>query len=299
MRYDVIIIGGSYAGLSAAMSLGRALRKVLVIDEAKPCNQQTPHSHNFLTQDGSTPAHIATLGKEQVLKYPTITFHHGKAVAAKGKNGNFEVKTAAAEVFYTTKIIFATGLKDIIPAIPGFEDCWGISVIHCPYCHGYEYKEQETGILLNGDPAFELARMIRNLTSRLTIFTNGNALISETHQAQLTAMGVRIEEREISEFVHKNGYISSIVFKDGKHSLLDALYARPPFEQHCQIPKEIGCKFTDGGHIQIDDVQRTSIPGIFAAGDNATGFRAVAIAIAAGNKAGAVINHELVAEKIW
>ncbi|MNY27009.1 Thioredoxin reductase [compost metagenome] len=186
-----------------------------------------------------------------------------------------------------------------MPTIPGFADCWGISVIHCPYCHGYEYKEQETGILLNGDPAFELARMIRNLTSRLTIFTNGNSLISEMHQAQLIAMRVGIEEREISEFVHKNGYISSIVFKDGTHSSLDALYARPAFEQHCQIPKEIGCKFTDAGHIKVDDVQRTSIPGVFAAGDNATGFRAVAIAIAAGNKAGAVINHELVAEKTW
>ena len=298
MKYDVIIIGGSYAGLSAAMSLGRAIRNVLVMDEGKPCNRQTPYSHNFLTQDGSTPAGIAALGREQVLKYPTVTFQEGRALEVKGEDGNFEVATAMGDRFYTGKLIFATGIKDVMPEIPGFSDCWGISVIHCPYCHGYEYKTQQTGILMNNDMAADFAGMIRNLTDKLTVFTNGAALISQENQQLLGKMGVKIDEREIEEILHNNGDISSLVFKDDTFRL-DALYARLPFEQHCSIPKTLGCNFTDMGFIQVNDLQKTSVAGVFAAGDNVTPFRSVAAAVAAGNKAGAAINHELVAAKVW
>ncbi|SMC89877.1 NAD(P)/FAD-dependent oxidoreductase [Pedobacter africanus] len=298
MKYDVIIIGGSYAGLSAAMSLGRTIRKVLVIDEDKPCNQQTPHSHNFLTQDGSTPAAIAALGREQVLKYPTVAIQEGRAIGVKGTDGNFEVSTAAGEQFYAGKLIFATGIKDIMPGIPGFSDCWGISVIHCPYCHGYEYKTQQTGILINSDMVADFAGMIRNLTDKLTVFTDGIALISKENQQRLGKMDVKIDERKIEQILHNNGNIGKLVFKDGTF-MLDALYARLPFEQHCSIPETLGCNFTDMGFIQVNDLQKTSVAGVFAAGDNVTPFRSVAAAVAAGSKAGAAVNHELVAEKVW
>src|SRR5690606_19368783 len=146
-----IIIGGSYAGLSAAMALGRSLRKVLIIDAGKPCNRQTPHSHNFITQDGKTPAEISSIARAQVAQYETVTFLSGFAVEGKKTNSGFEIKTEKGEIFESKKLILATGVKDIMSEIPGFAECWGISVIHCPYCHGYEVRNEKTGILANGD----------------------------------------------------------------------------------------------------------------------------------------------------
>jgi len=129
--FDVVIIGGSYAGLSAAMALGRAVRRVLILDSGQPCNRQTPHSHNLITQDGATPAHITAVAKEQVLAYPTVRFQAGTATAVMGESNSFVVETAAGEQFRARKILFATGVRDLLPAIPGFAESWGISVIHC------------------------------------------------------------------------------------------------------------------------------------------------------------------------
>src|SRR5690606_24019090 len=136
LHYDVIIIGGSYAGLSAAMALGRSRRTVLIIDEGRPCNRQTPHAHNLITHDGDAPADIARRAKEQVLAYPTVRFIRDKALSAAGADGAFDVGTASDHAYRAKKLLLATGVRDLTPPIPGFAECWGISVLHCPYCHG-------------------------------------------------------------------------------------------------------------------------------------------------------------------
>jgi alkyl hydroperoxide reductase subunit AhpF len=138
--FDVIIIGGSYAGLSAGMALGRALRKVLIIDSGKPCNAQTPYSHNFLTQDGKTPQQIAMIAREQLNQYKTIENHTGVAKSGKKTNDGFEIAIGSGEIVNGKKLIFATGVTDIMLGIKGFAQCWGISIIHCPYCHGYDLQ---------------------------------------------------------------------------------------------------------------------------------------------------------------
>ena len=163
-NFDVIIIGGSYAGLSSAMALGRSLRNVLIIDNGKPCNIQTPHSHNFLTQDGKTPKDISASAKKEVEKYETIKFYKGIAISGVKIENGFEITTATNDKFTAKKLIFATGIKDTMPNIKGFSECWGISIIHCPYCHGYEHRYQNTGIIANGQKAFHLASMVNNLT---------------------------------------------------------------------------------------------------------------------------------------
>ena len=145
---DVVILGGSYAGLSAAMALGRAVRNVLIIDSRKPCNIQTPYSHNFITQDGKTPTEISTLAKLQVEKYKSIEFYNGLAVNGLKTIHGFEIITQNGDKFMAKKLIFATGVKDIMPNIKGFAACWGISVIHCPYCHGFEYINEKWEFLL-------------------------------------------------------------------------------------------------------------------------------------------------------
>lgn len=295
-NFDVIIIGGSYAGLSAAMALGRSLRKVLIIDSGLPCNRSTPYSHNFLTRDGESPAVIAERAKAEVMAYDTVTFLNDLAVSANKTEKGFEIITQAREVFSGRKLIFATGIKDILPEIKGFEECWGISVIHCPYCHGYEFRNQKTGILANGDRAFHLVSLVRNLTPEPVIMTSGPAAFSAEQSAVLKKYGIQIIEEEIEEIEHEEGRIRKVIFKSGDHVGFKAVYAALPFMQHSGIPAALGCELTEQGYIRIDAFQKTSISGVFACGDNAGMVRSVANAVAGGNMTGAMVNRELTEE---
>ncbi len=295
-NFEVIIIGGSYSGLSAAMALGRSLRSVLIIDSGKPCNLQTPHSHNFLTQDGKTPTEIAELAKAQVMHYDTIRFHEGLATAGKKIQNGFQITLSTGENFTAKKLIFATGVKDEMLPISGFSECWGISVIHCPYCHGYEVKSAKTGILGNGEYAYEFSKMIANLTDDLTIYTNGPSILTNEQISKLTEHKINIVEKDIDCFNHTNGQVKSIFFKDGTQENITAIYARAPFKQQTDIPETLGCILNEDGYIETDHFQQTTIPGIYACGDNTTFMRSVANAVAMGNKAGAIINRELINE---
>lgn len=304
-NFEVIIIGGSYAGLSAAMALGRSLRKTLIIDGGKPCNSQTPHSHNFLTQDGSTPQEISEIAKEQVSKYDSITFYEGLATSGKRVSGGFEItasrpvrfqKPDRPNVFRAKKLVLASGIKDLMPKIKGFAECWGISVVHCPYCHGYEIRNKKTAIIANGDRAFHLASLVNNLTKEITILTSGKQDFEEHQLQKLKRHNIKIMEKEISDIEHTNGQLESIVFKDGSKETFEAAYASIPFEQNSDIPKELGCKFTEQGHIEVDFMHKTTEDGIFACGDNSSMMRSVATAVYGGNLTGAIINKELTEE---
>ncbi|WP_207513986.1 NAD(P)/FAD-dependent oxidoreductase [Longitalea luteola] len=294
--FDVIIVGGSYAGLSAAMALGRSLRKVLIIDGGEPCNRQTPHSHNFITHDGATPAAIAAKAKEQVLKYETVKFMQGFAVSATKHEQGFDLQTAAGEQFSARKLLFATGIKDKFPPIPGLAECWGITVIHCPYCHGYEVRHEKTGILANGDIGYEFTKLINNLTKDLTLFTNGKSGLTAEQSAKLRQRDIQIVETEVDYFEHTNGQLKLVHFKDGSTMAMKAVYAKLPFVQHCDIPVQLGCALTEAGYISVDNMYKTTVPGVYAAGDNTIMMRAVSQAVAAGGMAGAAINKELVDE---
>lgn len=296
-HFEVIIIGGSYSGLSAGMALGRALRRVLIIDSGKPCNIQTPHSHNFLTQDGRTPKEISTTAREQVGKYETVKFYSGLATSGARTNNGFEISTQAGDNFTAKKLIFATGVRDIMPDIAGFAECWGISVIHCPYCHGYEVKNEATGILGNGDYGFDFSKKIYNWTKALTLFTNGKSTLTEEQTAKLKNHNIKIVETEIHRFEHDKGLVQHIVFKNGTTAEIKAIYSRPLHEQHCDIPEKLGCELTEQGHIKVDMLQKTTVPGVFACGDNATPMRSVSTAVAMGTTAGAMTNHELIDEE--
>ncbi len=294
--FEVIIIGGSYAGLSAGMALGRSLRKVLIIDSGKPCNRQTPHSHNFITQDGKAPGVIAAEAKRQVEQYDTVMFYDGLASGGAKTESGFRIKTESGDTFSGRKLIFATGVSDLMPDIPGFSECWGISVLHCPYCHGYEVRNEATGILGNGETGYDFSKLISNWTKDLTLFTNGKSTLSRDQTEKLGEHGITIAEAEIEALTHKKGRIENIVFKGGAQQPVRAMYARVPFVQHCEVPAQLGCELTELGHIKVDAMQKTSIPGVFACGDSTTMMRSVANAVATGNFAGAVVNSELIQE---
>lgn len=296
-NFDVIIIGGSYSGLSAAMALGRALRNVLIIDSGTPCNRQTPHSHNFITQDGEKPNVIAEKAKAQVLDYETVKFYNDIAVSGQKTENGFKINTQSGKEFKAKKLVFATGLKDIMPDVQGFSECWGISVIHCPYCHGYEVKNKKTGILADGNFAFHYAQLIRNWTKDLTIFTNGKTTLTQEQIDKIQRNNIPIIEQEIAALKHNNGNVQQIVFKDGSTFDLKAIYSRPNFEHQCNIPVTLGCELTEQGLLKIDMFQKTTVANIFACGDNTSPLRSVANAVAAGNIVGSMVNHTFTEEE--
>ena len=295
--FDVIIVGGSYSGLAAGMALGRALKKVLIIDAGKPCNRQTPYSHNFITHDGDTPTEIAALANLQVRSYNTVKFFDGLATSGTKTITGFEIQVASGETFNAKKLIFATGIRDVMPNIEGFAACWGISVLHCPYCHGYEVRNEITGLLGNGESGFDLARLISNWTNDLTLFTNGTSTLTIEQTAKLEKHQIKIVEKEVERFEHSNGYLQNIIFRNGTKSTIKAIYAPTPFEQHCVIPASFGCEFTDEGYIKIDTFQETTVKGVYACGDNVTRMRTVANAVAMGTSAGMIVSKKMIFEE--
>ncbi|MEI8204241.1 MAG: NAD(P)/FAD-dependent oxidoreductase [Bacteroidota bacterium] len=296
-NFDVIIVGGSYSGLAAGMALGRALRHVLIIDDGKPCNRQTPHSHNFITHDGRAPKEIATLAREQVEKYVTVEFFNGLAINGVQTENGFEIQTQSGETFKAKKLIFATGIKDIMPNIEGYAQCWGISVLHCPYCHGYEVRNETTGILGNGAFGFEFSMLISNWTKELTLFTNGKSALTAEQTVRIIGHNIKISEKEIEKLEHKNGYIQNILFKDGTKSYVKAVYAHSHFQQHCTIPERLGCELSDQGYIKTDPLQKTTLHGVYASGDITTRLRTVSNAVAMGTTAGMMVNKEIIEEE--
>lgn len=291
--FDVIIIGGSYAGLSAGMALGRALKKVLIVDNGQPCNIQTPYSHNFLTQDGKTPSEIARCAREQVVKYETVQFYEGLAIMANKISKGFEVCMVSGSVFKTRKLIFATGVKDIMPQLEGFAACWGKSVIHCPFCHGYEVRNRTTGVIGNGDAGFEFVKMLSNWTSDLTLFTNGDSTLTEIQQKKLQRHNIAIIDKPIAYFEQQNGLLEQIVFNDLTDFSIEVLYTKLPFVQQCLLPFALGCELTSQGLIEVNEFQKTSVYGIYACGDSTNALRSISNAVASGTVAGAMTNKEI------
>ncbi|HYC29085.1 MAG TPA: NAD(P)/FAD-dependent oxidoreductase [Chitinophagaceae bacterium] len=240
---------------------------------------------------------IANKAREQALAYSTVTMLNDLAMNGKKTESGFLITTQKGQELLAKKLVFATGIKDQMPAIKGFAACWGISVIHCPYCHGYEFRNKRTGILANGERAFHIASLVNNLTSDMTILTSGKAEFTEEQIKKLANHQVQIIEKDLSEIEHKNGRITNVVFKDGDKISFNAVYAAIPFVQHSDIPVQLGCELTELGHIKVDGFQKTTIEGVFVCGDNSSMMRSVANAVGTGNLVGAVVNKALTDEQ--
>lgn len=291
--FDVVIIGGSYAGLSAAMALGRSMRKVLIIDNGNPCNKYAPRSHNFLTWDGAIPSDIIRKAKEQVLLYPTVKFIDDSVNDINKIDHGFETLTEKEGKFISKKILFATGVIDIMPEITGFSECWGISILHCPYCHGYEERGKPTAVFANQEHAYYLCMVLSNLTKEITLFTNGKATFTEAQRNKFKENNIEIIESRISLINHKDGHIESVIFENDRQVNIPVMYARTPFKQQCSLAKKLGCEITEEGFIKVDLSKKTSVHGIYAAGDNTSNSRTISRSIAAGTVAGMMINGEM------
>ncbi|HEX8562053.1 MAG TPA: NAD(P)/FAD-dependent oxidoreductase [Flavobacterium sp.] len=294
--FEVIIIGGSYAGLSAAMTLGRSLRSVLIIDANSPCNRSAPNAHNLVGFDGEPPEVIAEKAKAQVLKYHTVTYLNARAVAMSGHENDFEVVTDSGLRFAAKKVLLSTGVSDILPEIDGIAECWGKTAVHCPYCHGYEIAGKKIAILTHGEAAFEMTKLIRQWSKELLILTNGNDDMEPEHLEWLGQKNIPVIKTPVTAVDHVHGVVSKVMFSDGTSEDVEAIYVRAGVTQQMDIPLHMGCEFDDHGFIIVDDNKKTNIPGMFAAGDNTTATRTLSYAIAAGTVAGIHINKELIEE---
>lgn len=294
--YEVIIIGGSYAGLSAALALGRSLRKVLIIDSNNPCNRQAQNVHNLLLADGEERDELISRAKLNVDRYPSVSLEEDIVTDSYSNGGKFFVTTNKGKIYTAKKLLFATGLINSLPDTRGFKSCWGISVLHCAYCHGYEVKNKLTGIVCNGNMAVQLYKVVSNLNLNPTIITDGASTISEEDARRISGSGSKIIEKQIAELRHSNGHITDIMFTDGTVMPMETLYYFPEFKQQCLLPIKLGCRLDHHGLIETDIFHHTCVDGVFAAGDNSSFGRSVTSAIAAGNVAGMMINKELLNE---
>lgn len=275
------------------MALGRALRRVLIIDSGRPCNKKAPHAHNLITWDNAAPSEIIAKAKEQVLNYSTVQFIYGTVSDVQKLEHGFEARTEKGESFSAKKILFATGVSDTMPDLEYFSDCWGVSILHCPYCHGYEVKGVKTAVLANGEEAFLVCMVLTHWTEEIILLTNGESSLSENQTLKLQEHGIKIIEHKVEAISHSAGQLEQIRFSNGEKLDISVMYAKLAFKQHSNAPEKLGCELTEEGYIKVDECKKTSIPGVYAAGDNTSKGRTLAQAIAAGNIAGMMINGEL------
>lgn len=292
MQYDVIVIGGSYAGMAAALQLLRAHRQVLVIDAGQRRNRFAHHAHGFLGQDGVDPAVIAADARKQLEVYPTLTWRDAKAVKLRGTKDKFEVETEGNETYSGRRILFALGVSDELPAIAGLAERWGKHVFHCPYCHGYELNQGSLGVIATGPMSVHQAQMIPEWGAT-TFFTNCAVEVEPAIRADLTARGVTIEEVPISRLEGK----VDIVLQDGRNLSFAGLFTATKNAPSSPIAQDFGCALEEtpfGTQIATDEAKRTNIEGVFACGDAAKAPHSVTFAVADGAWAGAQIHRSFI-----
>lgn len=295
MRHDAIIIGGSFAGLSAAIYLGRARRTVAVVDSGRPRNRFAAASHGFLTQDGSAPGAMLAAARAQVAAYLTTSFVEGEAVRAEREPEGFAVALASGEVLRSSALVLAFGVSDELPAIPGLAERWGATVLHCPYCHGYEFRERRLGVLQVSPMSIHQAMLVAEW-GPTTLFLNGTGL-DDAVRAELQARGVAIEPAGVRGLVGGGTALEAVELEDGRTRAIDALYVGPRTRLNSPIAEQLGCAFEEGPSgrfIRTDGVKLTTVPGVYAAGDITRGAHTVAWAVADGVTAGLAVHRALV-----
>ncbi|MDT0683445.1 NAD(P)/FAD-dependent oxidoreductase [Roseicyclus sp. F158] len=296
MDHDVIIIGGSFAGLSAAMQLARARRNVLVLDTGTPRNRHAASSHGFPGQDGRAPAEIKSALRTELGMYPTVRFRDAEATEASRKEGGFRLSLATGEEITARRLVLAYGVSDTLPDLPGVAERWGASVLHCPYCHGYELNQQPVGVLAKDERAMHQALLLPDW-GPTTLFTQGTFQPTPAQQQALEARGVTLEEVPITGLVGSAPALEAVRLADGRAIPVAGLFIAPQTRPAVDLAALLGCEAKDGPtgpYLAVDGMQVTSVPGVFAAGDLASPMANATLAAAAGVMAGGAAHQSLI-----
>ncbi|WP_374073444.1 NAD(P)/FAD-dependent oxidoreductase [Bdellovibrio bacteriovorus] len=296
--YEVLIIGGGPAGLSAAMSLGRLSRTALVCDDNRPRNAPSTHVNNFPSQDGIHPAEWRKKTRKDLEKYKTIGFFEGAVLSVHKVDQGFVAQLSSGATRNFKKVILAYGIQDKLLSAPGFKELWGKSIFHCPFCHGFEVRGASLGLIANGELAAHGLPMIYGLSKDLILFTNGKTNLSEDLQETLRRRNVEVIEEPIDHLIYEGEVLKVVVLIDGQKKERDALFVAPifPFQSKSPIGESLGCEKTELGFYKVGERGETTVKGVFAAGDNMTMMQSVLLACASGVAAAAGVIFSLVSE---
>lgn len=293
MDQDVIVIGGSYAGMAAALQLLRARRKVTVIDAGLRRNRFASHSHGFLGQDGVDPGEIAASARRQLEAYPSLTWIDGEAISVAGEKDNFTVTAdTSPSPLQARRILFATGVRDQLPPVEGLQERWGRSVFHCPYCHGYELEEGEIGVIASGPNSVHQAQLLPEW-GPTTFFLDGRLSLEPEARYDLQSRGVRIIETPIRRIEQR----ALVRLEDGRALTFAGLFTASLVEPASDLAQKLGCAIDSspmGRQIRSDTAKETTVPGVYACGDVAKLPHSVSLAVGDGAWAGAQLHRSLV-----
>jgi len=296
---DVVIAGAGTAGLSAALVLGRARRNVLVLNEGLPRNAPAHAAQGVFTRDGTSPLELLRIGREQLQPYTSVEVRDGSVVDVEGTNGNFRVVLDSGTEVTARKLILATGVVDELPAIEGVQELWGSGVYHCPYCHGWEVRDEPLAVYGRGASALDHVILLKGWSSDLVLCTDGPSELSDEDRSTLEFMGVPVQEDRILRLEGGGGHLRSILFESGARLERRGLFIRTKQRQRSDLAVRLNCAIDEAGFIQTDMDGRTSVPGVFAAGDVTGQPQSVISAAARGAAASGAINHELAREDVY
>lgn len=295
--YEVIVVGGGAAGLSAALVLGRARRRTLVVDAGEPRNAPAAHMQGFLTRDGMPPAEFLAVGREEIARYG-VELVRDRAVDAVREDGGFAVRLAGGREVRARHLVMATGLEDELPEVPGLAERWGRDVLHCPYCHGWEVRDQAFGVLATTPLSVHQALMVTQWSKDVTFFLHRvtERELSDDDLRRLAAAGVNVVPGAVAGLVVEDDRLTGVRLADGTVHAREVLFMAPRAVPRTDLLRRLGAELRDtpfGSYPVIDERGLTSVPGLWAAG-NASGFaEQVVNAASRGYRAGAAINGEL------
>jgi thioredoxin reductase len=298
VRYDCIIVGAGPAGLSAALMLGRCRRRVLVCEAGEPRNARSAGLHNYLTRDGIAPLEFLRLGRKEIEEYPTIEFLAAEVKDARRVSGGFTVSLGDRTELHARKLLLATGVADDLPDIEGLPALYGISVHHCPYCDGWEWRDQPVAIYGRGEEGFGLALGLTVWSDDLVLCTDGPAGLSSSQREQLERMGIEVREEGIIRLEGQHGRLSKIIFAEGDPLPRRALFLNSGQHQRSDLALRLGCRFTEKGAVNTGFCEATDVPGLYVAGDASEEAQFVIVAAAEGAEAAMAINQALLKDDL-
>lgn len=302
MDFDVLIVGAGTAGLSAALTLARCRRHVLVADGGSPRNAPSRAVHNYFSRDGVRPTELLRLGREQLAPYPTATVHELKITALHPLPGGFRAEghTGQGHRWQGTarRVLLATGVEDRLPALPGFREYWGTGVLHCPYCHGYEVRNLPLAIYGRGHAVVGLALLLRNWSQQIAVLTDGPGHLTTHARQRLARHGIGLHEQPLTRLVGSpDGLLRCAELADGTFYECRALFLHAAQEQRSELAAHLGARHNGKGAVWVDKNAQTSVRGLYAAGDTTPGQQQALVAAAEGNKAGICLNEALTREE--
>ena len=295
----MVIVGGGAAGLSAALVLARARRRVMIVDAGNPRNGVSEHLHGYLTRDGQSPTQLLAAGRKEVLEYGG-EMTTGTAIGIEQtEDGGFLVQTDATASLEARTVLVATGLRDELPNIAGLQDRWGVDVLHCPYCHGYEVRDTPIGVLGGDNRPFTIhqASLVRQWSDDVVFFPNRIELTG-TERERLTVRGIRIVEGDVAGVSVADGRLDGVELASGQVVPLSVVFVGPRFVPRDALLTDLGCEADENGWVVTDPAGSTSMPGVWAAGNVSDSPAQLITAAAAGSKAAIALNHYLLEQDI-